>query len=49
MQLFALYKTNWYGRPNPEGRIIRKFEGQITDEMAEKLEKWKAKFYLKAE
>ena len=36
--------SNWYGRPNPEGRIIRKLEGRIINEMAEQLEKWKAEF-----
>ena len=34
--------ANWSIRPNPEGRIIRKPEGQITDEMSEQLENWKA-------
>ena len=43
-----IYYMSWSIRPNPEGWIIRKPEGQISDEMVEQLENWKAEFDHKA-
>ena len=43
------FKSNWYGRPNPEGWKIEKPEGRIYDEMAKLLKNCMAKFDQKAE
>ena len=43
------FKTNWYGRPNPESWNIEKPEGQIFDWKAGKLQNQKAEFNHKAE
>ena len=32
---YCVVKTDWTVRPNPEGRIVRKLEGQIFDHKAE--------------
>ena len=41
--------TNLSIRPNPDGRINRKPEGQIIDETAEKIENLEAEFNETAE